>query len=127
MLQVTALYAGIFGLMNLALSMQAGRLRGATKISIGDGGDPQLLLAMRRQANFLEYVPLALVLFGVLELNGVSPVAIHCMGAVLVAARIAHATGLKADTIQSAGRLAGALGTLLVSLVASIWAIVTFF
>ena len=100
MLHVTALYAGILGLLAVALSLAVGKLRGETKIPIGDGGNPDLLLAMRRQANFLENVPLLLVLFGVLELNGVGAVALHSMGSVLVVARIAHAVGLKGDTIQ---------------------------
>ena len=127
MLTITALYAGVLGLMSLALAMPAGRLRGATKISVGDGGDPDLLLAMRRQANFLEYVPLFLIILGVLELNGVAALPLHVLGAGMVVARIAHAVGLRGDTIQGAGRLVGAMGTMLVSLVASIWAITTFF
>jgi uncharacterized membrane protein YecN with MAPEG domain len=127
MLSVTALYAGLLGLISLGLAMPAGRLRGATKISVGDGGDPDLLLAMRRHANFVEYVPMALILLGILELNGVSHTAIHVLGGVLVVARIAHATGLRGDTIQGAGRLIGAMGTMLVSVVLSIWAIATFF
>jgi uncharacterized membrane protein YecN with MAPEG domain len=127
MLTVTALYAGLLGLISLGLAMPAGRLRGATKISVGDGGDPELLLAMRRHANFVEYVPMALILLGVLELNGVSHTAIHALGGTLVVARIAHATGLRGDSIQGLGRLLGAMGTMLATIVLSIWAIATYF
>lgn len=45
---------------------------------------PELLLAMRRHANFIEFVPLALVLIAMLELNGVSTTASHALGAGLV-------------------------------------------
>ena len=126
-LHVTALYAGILGLMSLALAMAAGMQRGSAGISVGDGGNPDLLLAMRRHANFLEYVPMALILLGVLESNGVSDTALHALGASLVVARVAHAVGLKGDTMQGIGRLIGAGGTMLVSVVASIWAITTYF
>ena len=126
-LHVTALYAGILGLMSLVLAMAAGQQRGKAGVSVGDGGNPELVLAMRRHANFLEYVPMLLILFGALEINGVSPTALHVMGASLVVARICHAVGLESDTIQNAGRMVGALGTMLLSLVASIWAIATFF
>ena len=126
-LHVTALYAGILGLMSLVLAMAAGQQRGKAGVSVGDGGNPELVLAMRRHANFLEYVPMLLILFGALEINGVSPTALHAMGASLVVARICHAVGLESDTIQNAGRMVGALGTMLLSLVASIWAIATFF
>ncbi len=124
---ITTLYAGILGLISLALSFQAGNMRGKTGISIGDGGKQEMLLAMRRHANFVEYVPLALILIGSLEMNGVSQMTIHIMGACLVIFRIAHAVGLKADTMAGLGRLIGAAGTALLTLVASVWAIVVFF
>lgn len=124
---ITALYAGILGLMSLALSFFPGALRGKTKISIGDGGNQELLLAMRRHGNFVEYVPLALILIGLLELNGVRSAAIHALGGSLVLFRVAHAVGLKADTIEGWGRAIGAGGTALVTAVASVWAIVIFF
>ncbi len=123
---ITTLYAGLLGLLSLALSFQAGSMRGKTGISIGDGGQQEMLLAMRRHANFVEYVPLALILIGLLEFNAVNALAIHVMGASLVLFRIAHAVGLKADTMQGAGRLIGAAGTALLTLTASIWAIVIF-
>ena len=124
---VTPLYAGLLGIMAIALAFQAGKLRGETKISIGDGGNSELLLAMRRHANFIEFVPLTLVLIALLEFNRVSSTAIHLLGAGLVVFRACHAAGLKADTIQSPLRTAGAGGSTLVMLVASVWAIVIFF
>ena len=67
----------------------------------------------------------ALLVSGVM--NGVSALAIHGMGAVLVLARIAHAVGLKADTIEGLGRGLGAGATALLTVIASIWAIAAFF
>ena len=126
-LQVTALYAGLLGIMCIVLAFLPGRLRGSSGVSIGDGGNPELLLAMRRHANFIEFVPLILILMGILEINGVSSTAIHVMGAGLVVARICHAVGIKADTMQSLPRGIGAGGSTLIMLVASVWAIITFF
>jgi uncharacterized membrane protein YecN with MAPEG domain len=123
---ITALYAGLLGLVSLGVSFPAGSLRGKLGVSIGDGGNKDLLLAMRRHANFVEYVPLALILIAVLELNGVAARALHILGAVLVIARVAHAFGIKADSMKSLGRLAGAGGTLLVTAIASVWLIVLY-
>lgn len=123
---VTLLYAGLFGLMTVVLGVFPGRLRGKTKISIGDGGNPELLLAMRRHGNFVENVPMALILMALLEMNGAGAAGLHGLGTALLAARIAHAVGLKADTIQGIGRAAGAGGTALVLVVASIWCLVLF-
>lgn len=124
---ITALYAGLLGVMSIVLAFGAGSLRGKTGISIGDGGNAQLLLAMRRHGNFIEYVPLALILIGLLEVAGVSNLAIHILGAGLLVARVFHAVGLKADSIENISRAIGAAGTALVILVASIWAIVSYF
>jgi uncharacterized membrane protein YecN with MAPEG domain len=123
----TALYAGILGLMAIGLAFPAGSLRGRKKISIGDGGDPELLLAMRRHGNFAEGVPITLIVIGLIEMGGVSGTVIHILGAGLVVSRISHAAALKADTIQGVGRIIGAGGTTLVLAVASIWSIVLFF
>ena len=124
---ITLLYAGILGLMSIAISTMAGSLRGKTGVSIGDGGNQDLLLAMRRHANFVEYVPLALIIIALLEGSGVSGTAIHALAGSLVVTRACHAYGLKADTMQGAGRLIGAAGTTLVIAIASVWSIVAYF
>ncbi len=57
--QITALYAGLLGLMAVVLSILVGRYRAPTadrRVSIGDGGRPEVLVAMRRHANFVEFV-----------------------------------------------------------------------
>lgn len=123
---ITALYAGLLGLVSLGVSFPAGSLRGKLGISVGDGGNKDLLLAMRRHANFVEYVPLALILIALLELNGGMARYIHMLGAVLVIARLAHAFGIKADSMKSMGRLIGAGGTALITIIASVWLIVLF-
>ncbi len=124
---VTALYAGLLGLMSIAVAFPAGSLRGRLGVAYGDGGNKDLLMAMRRQANFVEYVPLALILIAVLELDGVSKTSIHVLGASLVVARTCHALGLRRDTMQGPGRLVGAAGTILITAVTSIWLIARFF
>ena len=121
---ITALYAGILGLLSMVIAFKAGRLRGKKNIPLGDGGDRELLLAMRRQSNFVEYVPLALILIGLLELNHIPPTALHALGAALVVARASHAVGMKIDTMKVPARFVGASLTALVLVVASIWAIV---
>ena len=124
---VTSLYAGMLGLIAIGLGLVAGRVRGATGVSIGDGGNPDLIVAMRRHANFVEFVPLTLLLIGLLELNGVAILAVHGLGAGLVLARLSHAVGYRGDGKLSVLRAIGALGSTLVLAVASVWAIVVFF
>jgi uncharacterized protein len=123
---ITALYAGLLGLVSMGVSFPAGSLRGKLGVVVGDGGNKDLLLAMRRHANFVEYVPLALILIALLELNGVAARTIHALGAVLLIARLAHAYGIKVDTMKTPGRMVGAVGTMLVTAVASVWLVVLY-
>ncbi len=124
---ITALYAGILGIMCIAIAFQAGRIRGQTKISIGHGENPELLLAMRRHSNFIEFVPLSLLLIALLEINGAPSLAVHLLAGGLVVFRACHALGLKADSIEGPLRAVGAGGSTLVMVVASFWAIALFF
>ena len=124
---ITALYAGLLGLLSLAVAYPAGSLRGKLNVSVGDGGNPELCLAMRRHANFAEWVPITLILIALLELNGVSHTAIHVLGAALVVVRICHALGLKVDNMKSPARFVGASGTALIVVVASVWCVVRYF
>src|SRR5690349_3562975 len=124
---VTALYAGLLGLMAIAVAFPAGSLRGKLNIPLGDGGNRDLLRAMRRHANFVEWVPMLLVLIALLEMSGVGKTVIHVLGAGLVVARACHAVDFRADTMQAPGRFVGAAGTALIAAVTSIWLIVRFF
>lgn len=126
MLHVTALYAGLLGLMSMALSATCGILRSKKDIDAGDGGDRELMTVMRRHANFTEYVPLALLLIAVLELNGVGAGAIHGLGLALLAGRVLHAAFFT-QGVKSVARGIGAGLTGLVIVVASAWCIVLFF
>ena len=85
---ITALFAIVLTLIGSYLAFRAGGLRGKTKVSVGDGGNPELLLEMRRHANFAEFVPLALILMAVVELNGGSAGLLYGAGGLLVLARI---------------------------------------
>jgi uncharacterized membrane protein YecN with MAPEG domain len=69
--------------------------------------------ALRVQANFVENVPIGLLLLAALELQGAATAALHAFGAGLLACRLLHAWGL--GTIEGANypRLIGAQGTFL--------------
>ena len=97
----------------------AGILRGKKNIDAGDGGDPDMLRAMRRHANFTEYVPLALVLIALLELNVVRAQVIHGLGLTLLAGRALHAAYFN-QGIKSVPRGIGAGLTALVIAISSI-------
>ena len=110
----TSLYAGLLAIIYMALAANVGMTRTRRKISLGDSGDPDLIVSIRRHANFAEWVPLALLLMALIELNGGSKTWLHTLGAVLLAARIVHPFGLDVSDLSKWQRIAGAAGTILV-------------
>ena len=110
---VSALYAGLFGLLAVILTVRVILNRVRTGTNSGDGGDAQLAQAIRAHANFIEHAPLALVLLLVAETLGTSSMLINAAGTVLVVARTANAFGLSRSLGPSMPRQAGAGLTIL--------------
>jgi len=113
---ITATYAAIAGLMTLLLAGWVVRARRRFKTSIGTGGELAVEMAVRVHANFIEYVPLALLLMLLGELNGFAAPALHAAGLSLIASRVLHAVGLGRSPGRSFGRFYGTAGTWLVIL-----------
>ena len=120
-LPITALYAGILAIFALVLSARAGTYRGPAGVSLlyGEPVNWELAQRVRVHQNFLEYVPMLLILMGVIEINGGSSTFLHVVGVLLILARVAHATGLKHDNMAHKGRAIGAGGTALLTLVSA--------
>lgn len=120
MLSITSLYAALLGLLLIALSMNVIRHRGANRVSLGDGGNKALLVAIRVQANFVEYVPMAVILLALSEFQGASPLFLHLSGALLFVARVMHAIGLGGSGIQMRMRQGGVVVTFALLIIMSV-------
>ncbi|MDK3019859.1 MAPEG family protein [Pseudodonghicola flavimaris] len=118
-LTITALYAGLAGLMYLFLSFHVIKQRVVLKQSLGDGGDDTLNRRVRTHANFAEYAPITLILIGALEAQGAPALAVHLAGIVLILSRAAHAYGMQRDD-RSWGRKYGILSCFALLLVLSV-------
>jgi uncharacterized membrane protein YecN with MAPEG domain len=101
MVPITAFYAGLLAIVLVVLGFQVGRLRLRTGISLYDGGDKALAVAIRQHANFIENVPLALLLMMLAELNVTRVFILHALGATLLVARIVHPFGLDYDQVRN--------------------------
>jgi uncharacterized protein len=109
--------AGLLGLLAVALTISVGRMRVAKKIYLGDGGDPDLLAAIRAHGNFMEYVPISLLLiYMVSDFHGFWTVAILSLA--LLLARVLHAGGMLG--FIPLGRMLGATATTIILAVASV-------
>lgn len=110
MIPVTLLYAGLLGLLSVLLANQVLYVRLHSQKMPAWKADATL----RVQANFVENVPLALVLLYLVEVSGVEPLAVHLFGCALVLFRVLHAWGMSRHEGANYSRLVGAQGTFLV-------------
>jgi uncharacterized membrane protein YecN with MAPEG domain len=101
---ITALYAGILGLLITALAVNVTVHRAKLKVDIGDGGNAQMLRMIRVHANAVEYVPLGLLLLGLYELDQGWPAVLHAAGIALIVGRVLHVAGLWNTAGLSFGR-----------------------
>ena len=120
---VTLLYAGLLGLLSVLLANHVLKVR----VNAQRYPDWKPNAVLRSQANFVENVPLALVLLFLLETSGVGPVGIHCCGVLLVLFRVLHAVGLSGNEGANYPRLIGAQGTFVLLSIMSMLALLRSF
>lgn len=63
-------------------------------VLFGDGGDDTMLKRVRSHANFSEYVPLALILVGLLEAGGAGHGLVQGLLIALLVGRVLHPIGM---------------------------------
>ena len=104
---ITPLYAGLLALLYLVLSARVVLMRGKGMPSLGDGGIEGLQRRIRGHANFAEYVPIILLMIGILELGGLPHPWLHALGAALLVARVLHGYALSFTASWKFGRFWG--------------------
>ncbi|ASR42294.1 hypothetical protein BEN78_01620 [Xanthomonas citri pv. mangiferaeindicae] len=109
--RIALLIASLHVVLYVALSVRVALHRASAKVGIGTGGDPVLARKVRVQANFGEYVPLALLMLALLELAAFDPRLLWTLGLGLLLARVLHAVGLGGSAGYSIGRFGGAMLT----------------
>jgi hypothetical protein len=114
------LYAAISALLLVWLSARVIKGRVVFKVDIGDGGNEEMQRRIRVQANFIEYVPLALILIYFVQQAGYSIWIVHALGITLIVARVLHAMGLGSSSGVSKGRFLGASATFLLLLAGAV-------
>ena len=116
---VTPIYASLLTFLFVVLSVRVIGFRRIARVALGDGGDLNLMRRIRVQANFAEYVPLALLLLALAELQRSPAWTIHLLGLLLVAGRIIHAYGVGPDPEARYCRVLGMAMTFAVLLTTS--------
>ena len=109
MMLVTLLYAGILGLLSVLLANQVMFVKVNSKLEETWRGHA----TERVQANFVENVPLAVILLLLFELSTGEIFVTHIFGSCLVLFRVLHAWGMSNYEGANYPRLIGAQGTFL--------------
>ena len=120
-LTTTLCAAAAAAILNIWLGIRIGQLRTALKISIGDGGNEQVIRRMRAQSNFIENAPLVLVLIGAIELARPGNTILAAVAAVFIVGRVLHGLGMDGGSF-AIGQMIGTLSSLLIQLGLSVWA-----
>jgi uncharacterized membrane protein YecN with MAPEG domain len=107
LVSITATYAAILAIIIVALGINVTVHRVKLKVSLGDGGNPQMLRMIRLHGNAVEYVPLAVVLMLAYEINGGWHAALHVIGIALIAGRLLQTWGMWATDNTTRGRQIG--------------------
>jgi uncharacterized protein len=121
-LTITLAAAAAAAIINIWLSMRIGALRKAYSISVGDGGNEALIRRMRAQLNFVENVPLVLVVIAAIELARGENVYLMAIAAVFIIGRVLHGLGMDGGAL-GVGRMIGTLTTMVSQLALAIWAV----
>ncbi len=108
---IVGFYMAICTVGLIYLSMRVIGVRRARRVSVGHQGDAALERAMRAQANFTEYVPLALLMLALAEAQGLPAWTVHLLGMGLVASRAAHFLGFRGEAAPMQLRVGGMVGT----------------
>jgi uncharacterized membrane protein YecN with MAPEG domain len=115
-------YGGILALMAIVMGLMAATARAKTKVSLGDGGNSVQLLKSRRFMNFMEWVPMTLLMM-VLAAAYAPLWAVHAGGIALVVGRLLYPLGLKVDSPNDPLRFLGTVLTMIVLGASAIFAI----
>lgn len=104
---VSSLYAACFAILLVAFAINVTVHRARLGVQVGDGSDARMLRMIRIHGNAAEYLPIALALMIVYEINGGHAAYLHAAGAALIVGRLLHAWGLWRTAGPTFGRIAG--------------------
>jgi len=97
----TVIYASLSALLIVWLSLRVIKVRRKHRISIGDGSEDEMKVAMAAQSNAIEYIPIALLLLFALEYNHGNLFLLHFLGISMIGARFIHARAIQTDNLKA--------------------------
>lgn len=122
----TLFISALLVLMKLVLGLRVSTYRAKHNILWGDDGDDGMTRRIRAHANHSEWVPATMIILGLIEMVGVSPIIVGVLGAIVIVARGLHAIGLMGNA-EAFNRATGIAMNWIVLLLCAVIGIVEFF
>lgn len=108
MIKITSFYAALLTIFYFYLVMRVVKSRWDEKVALGTGNSKILLKRVRIHGNFIENIPLSLILLAMIEIQKLtSPLILHIFGTILILTRLLHNIGLTKSIGTSFGRFVG--------------------
>ncbi|NDC75300.1 hypothetical protein EBZ70_08460 [bacterium] len=117
---ITPVFSAIFAIFFVFLSIKVIKIRQNHKIFLGTGQNKSLERAIRVHANFAEYIPFALFLIAMLEVNKSHIIITLILCIILLIGRIIHAWGVSTEDENFSYRVAGMVLTFSVIVFAAV-------
>tara|TARA_Y100000590_G_scaffold467107_1_gene644822 strand:- start:276 stop:671 length:396 start_codon:yes stop_codon:yes gene_type:complete len=108
---ITLLYASLLGILVIFLAYKTGMTRLKENNLLGDGNSSSMLQAIRAHGNLIEYLPIFLILLGLIEMQNVAAWQLHTVGSIFFVGRILHAYGMYISSESTPFRMAGIIFT----------------
>ena len=120
-LSIVGFWTALILLMQIYMTMRVGLVRQKHKVSLGDGGNPDLHVRIRAHGNFVEILPLPIIGLVLLALLNAHDYALHAIGALLLIGRICHLIGMGGKHNAGKARPIGMLMNMLAILAAALY------
>ena len=121
-LPITLTIAAAAAVLHIWLAGRVSQLRNRHKVSIGDGGNEALHRRIRAHGNYIENMPIVLILLALVELAGGDPRILWGAAIIFIVARLLHAFGMD-RTPPSKLRMFGMMGSILALVILAGYAI----
>ena len=122
-LPITLTIAGAAALINIWLMIRVGQVRTSEKVSVGDGGNENVIRRMRAHSNYIESAPFVVLLVAAIELaSTTSPTWLWIVSGLYLLGRVAHGVGMDNGKFGK-GRMVGTIITMLTLLGLGVYSI----
>jgi uncharacterized protein len=118
---IASIYIALSALLFVVLSVRTIGARRRLRIAVGDGGNPEMLRAIRVHANCAEYLPIGLILLLAAQALAAPAWLLHLVGASLLLGRLLHAYGVSRAREDFRFRVSGMVLTFCSYLIGSGW------